>query len=81
LPPLQEVLLQQVDATSWFSTSQHSRSCDNAGNSSGSSGSRSNQAMVFGLSNMPQWLQQLAQQLPLQQHWPAEVSYIQLHLA
>jgi hypothetical protein len=31
--------------------------------------------MIFGLANMPVWLQQLAAALPLQQHWPSEVRH------
>jgi hypothetical protein len=94
---LQEVLLQQVDATGWFSSAQNSSAsthkeqnssrCDNTGSSNGSgnggssSSGRSNQAMVFGVSNMPQWLQQLSQQLPLQQCWPDEVSLAGIELS
>ncbi|WIA31053.1 hypothetical protein OEZ86_001083 [Tetradesmus obliquus] len=90
--PQQELLLQHVDATGWFSAAARphpacstankaNRGTDNncsSSSSRGSSGSgsrgRCNQAMVFGLSNMPQWLQQLAGQLPLQPHWPAELA-------
>uniref|UniRef100_A0A383VZM1 Alpha-ketoglutarate-dependent dioxygenase AlkB-like domain-containing protein n=1 Tax=Tetradesmus obliquus TaxID=3088 RepID=A0A383VZM1_TETOB len=81
----QELLLQHVDATGWFSaaasphlacSTANNTSTDRDNNCSSSTGTRgrSNQAMVFGVSNMPQWLQQLAGQLPLQQHWPAELA-------
>lgn len=59
---LQELLLQQVESSGWFSSS-----CCDARSSKGL-----NQVMVFGSDNMPAWLQQLGAKLPVQ-HWPAEV--------
>ncbi|KAF6256913.1 hypothetical protein COO60DRAFT_1640358 [Scenedesmus sp. NREL 46B-D3] len=80
----QELLLQQVEATGWLSSASctkptnntlHKASgCEGGCSSSSRGSSRSNQAMVFGVGNMPQWLQQLAEQLPLQQCWPPELA-------
>eukprot|EP00878_Enallax_costatus_P015743 GHUV01016494.1.p1 GENE.GHUV01016494.1~~GHUV01016494.1.p1 ORF type:complete len:411 (+),score=130.66 GHUV01016494.1:486-1718(+) len=36
--------------------------------------SAANQVMVFGVNNMPVWLQQLGQQLPLTEYWPSELA-------